>query len=269
MRCSSSGGPRRFASEFELSNVSYANGIVGSHVRSQPGPMPSYVQRWTAVIHAAQRRIKHHHATPAEPMVLLWEQEAAGSNPAIRHGHPDQVRAHVDLGLVNNGSHLGSPRATAPCVADTNAWPTPRGARTARTRSISSMYLAAVTRSTTAAARGGGVARSPGDSVQSRLTARRIGSLDACLPETAALQTAPIGCQLRISGTHGSLRAITLVGETTFNQGAGAGSGPFLAPSVAHRWGGSDSSVSRSSAVSIPLRHTDLEMILVTSALPR
>ena len=40
---------------------------------------------------------------PSDASDLLWEHEAAGSNPAIptrRHGHPGQLRAHVDLDLA-------------------------------------------------------------------------------------------------------------------------------------------------------------------------
>jgi hypothetical protein len=74
-------------------------------------------------------------------------------------GHPDQVRASVDLGSVQIGSQTGSH------VLPFRAWPTPRGAHTARTRSALSMHLAAVTRSITAAAKGGDVVRSPEDSV--------------------------------------------------------------------------------------------------------
>ena len=55
-------------------------------------------------------------------------------------GHPDQLRARVDLGLVHAGSQTGSH------VLPFRAWPTRRGAGTASTRSTSSMHLTATTR---------------------------------------------------------------------------------------------------------------------------
>ena len=74
-------------------------------------------------------------------------------------GHPDQLTLHVDLGAVPPGSQTGSH------VPAFRVRPTPSGARTARTRSTSSMPPAAVTHSITAAATADGAAQSPEDSV--------------------------------------------------------------------------------------------------------
>jgi hypothetical protein len=68
---------------FEVSNVSHANGIGGSQVGSQSGPAPSHVQPWSDIVIAAQWHVRRHRPTSGDCLVLLWEQEAAGSNPAI------------------------------------------------------------------------------------------------------------------------------------------------------------------------------------------
>src|SRR5262249_575 len=109
-----SGGTWRFASEFELSNGSYANGILGSQVGSQWGPVPSHVQRWLAIILAAQRHTKRHQATSADYLVLIWEQEAAGSNPAIptRSEHMSILNDSA-RGATGGGSWSG--RASEAC----------------------------------------------------------------------------------------------------------------------------------------------------------
>src|SRR5262249_5790864 len=70
-------------------------------------------------------------------------------------GHPDQVRAHIDLDAVNHGSQSGS--HVLPC----RAWLTARGAGTARTRSTLTMPPAAGTTSIIAAAQDGGAGRFP------------------------------------------------------------------------------------------------------------
>ncbi len=74
-------------------------------------------------------------------------------------GHPDQLRAHVDLCKAQYGSQTGSH------VLAFRVWPITSGARTARTRSILSTPQTAVTRSITAAAKGDGAAQSHEDLV--------------------------------------------------------------------------------------------------------
>jgi hypothetical protein len=68
---------------FELSNISHANGIPGSQVGSQWPPTPSDVWPWLAIVIARQDHTGRHRAMSGDPSDLIWEQEAAGSNPAI------------------------------------------------------------------------------------------------------------------------------------------------------------------------------------------
>ena len=63
-------------------------------------------------------------------------------------GHPDQLRAHVDLDETRHGSQTGS--HVLPC----RAWSTARGAGTAKARSTSITPPAAVTASTTGGCQG-------------------------------------------------------------------------------------------------------------------
>jgi hypothetical protein len=92
------------ANEFGLSNVSCANSVCGSQVGSQSGPVRGHVQLQVAIILAAQRHVRPHWATSADPLFLLWEQEAAGSNPAI----PTSSEHMSILERLSLGAKLGA-----------------------------------------------------------------------------------------------------------------------------------------------------------------
>jgi len=86
---------------------------------------------------------------PARGPVLVWEQEAAGSNPAI----PTRSE-HMSIFVPRSvGANLGG-------MCYCRAWPTARGALTARTRSTSITPPIAGTGNITVAAQGDGGARS-------------------------------------------------------------------------------------------------------------
>jgi len=99
----------RFAQLFDVSNISQANGFAGSHVGSQQSPTLSNTRRQRAVIVAAHTYAGQHLAPTGDPTDLIWEQEAAGSNPAI------PTRSEHMLILADApGERLGEPPGTLP-----------------------------------------------------------------------------------------------------------------------------------------------------------
>ncbi len=72
-----------FVSLFELSNISHANEMAGSHLGSQRRQVPAHARRRSAAVVTGERHAGRHPALSGDPRNLIWEQEAAGSNPAI------------------------------------------------------------------------------------------------------------------------------------------------------------------------------------------
>jgi len=75
---------------FGRSNMSRANKFPGSQVGSQRPPVPGHVGRRPAAIIPAKQHNRPRSAPPSNTEDLIWEQEAAGSNPAI----PTKLAGH-------------------------------------------------------------------------------------------------------------------------------------------------------------------------------
>jgi hypothetical protein len=71
-----------FANSFELSNISDGDETAGSHLGSQWRQTSAYVRPRSATIIASERHMGRCPAASSDRPGLLWEQEAAGSNPA-------------------------------------------------------------------------------------------------------------------------------------------------------------------------------------------
>ena len=78
-------GRRAFAPGVAIraSNISGANELAGSQVGSQGGPTSGDARPRPAIIGAGGCHARPCQATPGDGGDVLWEQEAAGSNPAI------------------------------------------------------------------------------------------------------------------------------------------------------------------------------------------
>lgn len=66
--------------------LSWAVAKVGSQSGSQHAQTLSHVRRCPATIAAGEGHTGRREATPGGRRELIWEQEAAGSNPAIPRG---------------------------------------------------------------------------------------------------------------------------------------------------------------------------------------